>query len=46
MNKATEQRINEWWITVENLYTSNELTESQYLTQAELLKSIIYNATH
>ena len=46
MNKETEKRINEWWISVEALYTSNELTESQYLTQCELLKSVIYNATH
>jgi len=36
-----EKRINDWWQCVEMLYVSNELTESQYRTQKELLKQKI-----
>ena len=44
MKIETEKRINTWWESIEALYASNELTESQYLTQTELLKSVCYNA--
>ena len=44
MEKETEERIGIWWEAVEGLYCSNELTESQYLTLKELLKSVIFNA--
>jgi hypothetical protein len=45
MKTQTEKRINIWWESIEALYTSNELTESQYKTQTELLKSIFFNAS-
>lgn len=44
MKEQTKNRIAVWWEAVEGLYTSNEMTESQYLTQGELMKSIIFNA--
>jgi hypothetical protein len=41
MKPQTEKRINVWWIAVEDLYTSNEITEDEYHQLGVVLENVV-----